>query len=130
MRQRVFKRWNWEFDYGECPIPEDEPLPSSYVIAYYDRLDRLYRVEQYEVRRRAEIRDVDKGQEEVEVVVYDYFCDVTGRILQKRAYGEQGEVDLIVDYEYDLESNQVTETAWWPAHGTCKSIKRPVSAPR
>jgi glycosylphosphatidylinositol transamidase (GPIT) subunit GPI8 len=124
MRQRLFERWNWEFDYGVGPIPEDEPLPSEYAIAYYDRLDRLYRVE---VRRRAGVRGVDEDQSEVEVFVYDYFCDVKGRILQKRAYGEQGEVDLIVDFEYDLESNQVIETAWWPANGTCKSIKRPLS---
>jgi len=130
MRRRLFERWNWQFDYGECPIPEGESLPSRYAIAYYDRLDRLYRVEVCEVRRRAGIRGVDEDQAEVEVFVYDYFCDEKGRILQKRALGRHGEVDLIVDYEYDLERNQVIETAWWPAHETCKSIKRPVSAPR
>jgi hypothetical protein len=130
MRRRLFERWNWQFDYGECPIPEDKPLPSTYAIAYYDRLDRLYRVEVVEVQTRAGVRGVGEDQAEVEVFVYDYFCDVKGRILQKRSYGEQGEVDLIVDYEYDIENNRVIETAWWPATGTCKSIKRPLSVPR
>jgi hypothetical protein len=127
MTQRRFEHWNWEFDYGERPIPEAALLPARYAIAYYDHRGRLYRV----VQRVKELADhTDDDPAAFGTYVYDYFCDSDGRILQKRSLDEQGSVFLIVDLEYDLDRKEVTETAWWPGDGRCKSMKRPLVAGR
>jgi hypothetical protein len=127
MTQRIFEHWNWRFDYGERPIPETEPLPARYAIAYYDHRNRLYRVVQ-RVKELADYPDDDPAA--FMTYVYDYFCDVNGRVIQKRSLDEQGSVFLIVDFEYDLDRREVTETAWWPADGPCKSLKRPIRTPQ
>ena len=122
MTQRAYECWNWEFDFGEGPIPEGEPLPPSFAVAYYDYRGRLYRVAQ----RAKELADrSDDDPAAFGTYLYDYFCDSDGRILQKRSLDGDGTVFLIVDFEYDVETNQVTETAWSPNDGTCKSIRRP-----
>jgi hypothetical protein len=123
MRQELFERWDWEADRGVRPLPEGTALPASYAAAYYDRLGRLYRVE---VREQAAGPGVDTGRGTTESYLYDYFCDAGGRVIQKRALGPNDEVELIVDFEYDLEKSQVSETAWWPGQGVCKSRKRPI----
>jgi hypothetical protein len=78
-----------------------------------------------------EIRELAAGQKDgrprgSELYVYDYFCAAQGRVIQKRSLGPNFEVELIVDYEYDTGGSQVTETAWWPSSGTCKSLTRPL----
>jgi hypothetical protein len=122
MKPILYERWDWEFDLGVNPLPEGRPLPASFTAAFHDRLGRLYRVE---------IHEPVAGQEggrrtSSEIYVYDYFCDAEGRVIQKRSLGPGYEVQLIVDYEYDQNGSQVTETAWWPISGTCKSLKRPL----
>jgi hypothetical protein len=122
MIEKRFDKWNWEFDFGECPIPTDRELPARYAIAYYDHRGRLYRV----VQRIKELVDYsDDNPTAFGTYVYDYFCDGAGRILQKRSLDQHGSVFLIVDFDYDVDKKEVTEIAWWPSNGSCKSIKRP-----
>lgn len=125
MTQKRFERWNWESDFGERPLPEDGPLPARYAIAFYDHRGRLYHVVQ-RVKELADLPDDDHAA--FETYAYDYFCDANGRIIQKRSLDGQGSVFLIVDFEYDLDRKEVTQTAWWPADGSCKSVKRPFPA--
>lgn len=123
MTEKRFERWNWEFDCGEAPIAEGISLPPRYAIAYYDYRGRLYRVVK-RVKQAADCSDDDPTA--FEMFVYDYFCDADGRILQKRSLDERGSVFLIVDFNYDLQKNEVTETAWWPDGGQRKSRTRPL----
>jgi len=120
MKPILYERWDWEYDFGVNPLSEGRPLPASFAAAFYDRLGRLYRVEIHEPVASQE----DGRRTGSEIYVYDYFCDAEGRVIQKRSLGLGYEVELIVDYEYDPNGSQVTETAWWPIAGTCKSLKR------
>lgn len=126
MTEKRFQRWNWEFDFGEGPIPEEEPFPAIYAIVLYDRRGHPYRVV---TRSKLLIDYSDDDPAAFDVFAYDYFCDADGKILQKRALDEQGGVSLIVDFEYDLEKRRVIETAYDPTDGICKSINRPLRRP-
>ncbi len=113
MIKRLYKRWNWEFDFGEEMLPNDGPLPATYAIAYFDYRGSLYRVV---VRVELSIES-DNDPSDFGMFVYDYFCDETGRILQKRSFDMESEDGIIVDMEYNDEKGEVTETAWSPIHG-------------
>lgn len=127
MTQQRFEAWNWQFDYGERPMPADAPLPKQYAIASYDDKGRLYRVVKRESDRVVRGEEVPAA---FDVFVYDYFCDCDGRVLQKRSLDEQGDVFLIVDYEYNTEKGEVTESAWYPDTGPAKrSVTRPFPHP-
>lgn len=127
MTQQVFERWNWEYDCGEHLLPLGGGLPSVWAIAYYDKSGTLYRA----VSRVKLLPDAsDDDPDAFTVSVYDYFCTSDGRVIQKRALDDNYDVALIVDFDYDLERNQVTETAWSPVDGTCKSWKHPIRDPR
>jgi hypothetical protein len=119
MKQKVFQRW--QLDQGVSPIPDGVPLPPTYAIAYYDYLDRLYRAV-VRVKECADAADDNPGAFGTYVV--DYYCDPHGRVLQKRYYGETGDVELIVDVEYDPTNDRVTETAWNPSEDLRKAVKR------
>jgi hypothetical protein len=123
MKRVLFSAWDWELDLGLNPLSEGVSLPTSYATASYDHLGRLYRVEIIEPKADAEKRTRQGG---TEVYFYDYFCDASGRVIQKRSLGVNSEVELIVDYEYDQANSQVTETAWWPGSGQHQSRKRPI----
>lgn len=114
MTKRIFKRWNWEYDFGEEPLPDDQPLPPVYAIAYFDHRGRLYRVI---ARDKVCIDRSDDDPSAFYTSVYDYFCDDNGRILQKRSLDAENEDGVIVDLEYDDEKGEVTETPWSPIHG-------------
>ena len=119
MRKQLFHQWNWEFDYGVEPIDEREQLPENHAVAYFDRLGRLYRVE---------VCGGSSANHPAGVFRYDYFCDERGRILQKRSLDDNNEVFVIVDFDYDDQKSYVTETAWWPNDGVCKSIQRQLNS--
>jgi hypothetical protein len=125
MTQKIFERWNWEFDYGENPIPDGISLPARHALALYDHHGRLYRVVK-RVKYLADRSDDDPAA--FEELVYDYFCDRNGLVLQKRSLDEQGSVFVIVDIQYDLEKREVIETASWPSDGSCTSKKRPLQS--
>jgi hypothetical protein len=131
MTKKIFKHWNWEYDYGEQPLPENQPLPPEYAIAYFDYKGRLYRVI---ARVKLSIDRSDDDPSAFYTSVYDYFCDENGRILQKRSLGDESDDGVIVDLEYDDEKQEVTETAWSPIHGLgqkhTRKQKRSVSATR
>lgn len=123
MTKRFYRNWNWEFDYGVDPLPEGTPLDARYAIAYYDHLDRLYRVDIWD----APAVDGDTNQSgDFSLSRYDYFCDSKGHILQKRSLEDNGDVFLIVDLDYDDEQARVRETAWLPALDELRSIERHV----
>jgi hypothetical protein len=124
MNGRRFARWNWEFDFGEGELAAALPSPLEYAIALYDHRGRLYRVES---RQRIVADRADDDAEAYSAFAYEYFCDLSGRILQKRDVDEQGSVFLIVDFQYDVENDTIIETAWWPHDGTCRSAKRCLS---
>ena len=111
MKVKRYRRWNWEFDYGTDEIMDDNELAKDFATVYYDQFERLYRVEV----QRSDI--VEEG-----AWVYDYFCDMNGRVLQKRSLDERGGVFLIVDIEYC--ETEIIETAWMPENGLSKSIRR------
>lgn len=121
MKTQMFRSWNWEFDYGEAPIPETEPVPAVHAVAFYDGRGRLYRVE--ERVSPSGFSFLKEGQEP-DVYRYDYYCDETGRILQKRSLAEDGQVAIIVDFAYNDEAATLTQTAWSPDGGFAKSITR------
>lgn len=120
MIQRRFPSWNWQRDFGEGPISNDEPLPARYAIAYYDHRGRLYRL----VCRVKELADLsDDDPSAYGLYVYDYYCDFRGHILQKRSLDENGSIVLIIDYEYDVAKAQITEIAWCPLDENSKPVK-------
>ena len=125
MTQKRYERWNWDLDFGERPLPPDAQLPPAFAIAYYDRLNRLYRVVE-RVRRLANGDDDDPNA--YSVSVYHYFCSDDGRILQKRSIDDDGTVFLIVDIEYDLQKGEAIETAWHPPDGQAARLRRPLSS--
>ena len=103
MKKTFYRNWDWELDQGIGEfLAADDATPTSYAIAYSDIWGRLYRVHRYEDSSLAD--------------TYDYFCDDSGRILEKRSLYQSvdGHVCIIVKYAYDLGQNTVTETAWWP----------------
>ncbi len=116
--KKLFREWNWEFDYGVDEVAPGGSLPPSYAVAFYDHRGRLYRVEE---RQRPETTGIE-GDDAKVTSSYDYFCTLDGRVSQKRSLEEGGEVHVIVDMEYT--DAEVTEVAWWPANNVCKSIRR------
>ena len=123
MTQRVFERWNWETDCGESPLPADAPLPPTWAVAFYDRNGHLYRA----ISRVKLLADApDNDPRAFNISYYDYYCNSDGRIIQKRALDDNRDVEVIVDFNYDLEHRQVTETAWWPGQDACKSRTHPM----
>jgi hypothetical protein len=126
MTERIFQAWNWEFDYGENPMPDGGSVPAIHAVAYYDDRDRLYRVEeQVSPSGFSALREGESPDR----YCYEYYCDENGRILQKRSLGEHGEVAVIVDFRYDDQRGTVTETVWSPDGGFGRSIRRPYSHP-
>jgi hypothetical protein len=114
MTKTYYLQWDWEFDRGIGRLsPTDDGLPGSYAVAYFDIWGRLYRVHRYENSTLAD--------------AYDYYCDDSGRTLEKRSIyrAVDGDVCVIVRYSYDLEQKTITETAWWPdSDEPSKSIVR------
>jgi hypothetical protein len=123
MAIRIFQRWDWEHDRGERPLPPDGDLPRSHAIAYYDYVDRLYRVV---IKNRADIVARDASEDETDV--FDYFCDEGGRIIEKRSLDEHGNVVLLVRFSYDESKGLVTETGWNPTQRSApETVVRPLS---
>lgn len=122
MTTQIFEYWDWQKDIGVNPIAEGQPAPPVHATAHYDHEGKLFRVEV--LSSPTGRRGLLVG-EEPDVSVYDYFCDSSGRILQKRSLGDTGEVTLIVDFEYGADRT-VKETAWSPNGGPPKSIVRAV----
>jgi hypothetical protein len=121
MIKKVFKRWNWEYDFGEEPLSDNRPLPPRYAIAYFDYRGRLYRVVS-RTKCNPDLGDDDSSA--FDTSVYDYFCDENGRILQKRSLDKESEDGVIVDLQYDDDKGEVTESAWSPVHGLGKKHTR------
>src|SRR5208283_3956015 len=116
MHKRFYGKWDWEFDRGIDELVSSDLLPSDYAVAYYDAWGRLYRVVRHE-------SSVTKD-------IYDYFCDDTGDVIEKRSLFEHvdGGVCIIVRYKRTEAKDTVTETAWWPDRETCpESVERVIS---
>lgn len=117
---RFFAEWDWELDRGRTQL-DPKSLPPSHAVALYDWEDRLYRVS---VTRDPRIRPVpDAPSAEEGVVVYDYFSDPSGRVLEKRSLDEKGNVALIVRYQRDERTNEIIETAWSPEQVTAPAAR-------
>jgi len=106
MKVIVFEKWDWNLDRGEGRLDEHAPLPTSHARVYLDWRGFPYRVV---VRNPSEIRSLDSDQEES--FTYDYYYDDDGKVLEKRALDEVGNVELIVRYEYDGE-RKIAEIGW------------------
>ena len=110
-RQVVYESWNWEFDYGVNPIQEGQPKPSRHAIAFHDDRGSLFRV----VLLDSGVSNAaDAKQQKRSNIYYDYFCDDSGRIVEKRSLDENFDLVVIVRYEYDTKRQVLTETAWYP----------------
>jgi YD repeat-containing protein len=94
-----YRRWNWEFDYGEVEISTADPAPADYTDAQFDPWGRLVRAVCH-----------DSGDH----WSYEYFCDEAGRVLEKRSYDEKGQLTVLVRIQYDLDAGLAIETAWGP----------------
>ena len=123
MTMAIFERWNWENDRGEVPIQASQQLPALHAMVYFDYLGRLYRVKS--IVSPTGHRTLAEGQVSC-IFVYDYFCDGHGRLLQKRSIDENGDVSLIVDFQYSDVDGTVSETPWSPGGGLGKAIIRRV----
>jgi hypothetical protein len=115
MKSFAFRRWRWDLDFGSGLLRPGEEAPDRYWVAFVDDLGRLCRV------NKVKKQGVQKATSEIK---YDYFCDSTGRVLQKRGYDDADDLYLIVDFSYG-DDGWVTETAVW-IDGTTKSIRRKV----
>ena len=111
--RKFFRTWNWEYDIGEGELPA-QPLPAPpYAVAYYDSRGRLY---------RAEILEPPSPGVEGELrFVYDYFCDDSGRVLEKRALDTNLVVALIVSFVYGQAGEAPTQVAFTPESGEIRS---------
>ncbi len=126
LTRRVFERWNWERDVGEGELTDTDGA-SSFAMALYDYFGRLVRVYVKNPSECYRISD-DSEDETTENYCYDYFCDDSGRIVEKRSLDDDGGIFLIVRYNYDASRGVVTETAWSPESGSPpKSIERNIS---
>lgn len=115
MNKVIFKSWNWELDFGEGELRLSDHIPAKFAIAMYDFWGRLYRVEDHE-----------KTDEDVEYVfIYDYFLNATGQIIEKRALDNEGNINLIVRIEYDLDGSRIEESCWSPTDNSPPAICRP-----
>lgn len=127
MITRCFRSWDWEFDRGIGEVEVGQPLPAKHALAFYDWKSRLFRVELRNPVSPLGGSVEPNNDDSVDVTTYDYYCDCTGRILQKRSLGVADEVFLIVDLEYDDAAGLVKEIAWWPNDGTQKTRERMLS---
>jgi hypothetical protein len=94
-----YRRWNWEFDYGEGELPVTEPTPTCYTDVLFDHWGRLVRADCHDSAAHW---------------WYEYFCDQVGRVIEKRSYDEHGHLCVLVCIQYDAEPGVATETAWCP----------------
>lgn len=114
MKRLLFKKWNWQFDHGVSPLDDGKPIPADYCIAIEDDSNRLCRVI---VHKSSDLKSSEPP------TIYDYFCSSDGRVLQKRSYSDNGEIDLIIEYSYS-EPGWVVETAVSDDGGPSRSIRR------
>jgi hypothetical protein len=116
MKMRFFKRWNWEYDYGEEELRlAVAPIP-PYAVAYYDGEERLYRVEV--------MYSGGEGGKEADKLVYDYFCDNIGQVIEKRSLNEVGAILLLVRFAYDAVGGPPKQVAFNPKTGETRSAVR------
>lgn len=102
-------------DFGTGLLRAGDDMPGrDYWVAFVDDLGRLCRVNH--------IRKDEEG--ESTETWYEYFCEPSGRVSQKRSYGGGGDLHLLVDYSYS-DDGWVTERAHW-IDGTTKSRRRKV----
>ena|SRR5688572_5582661 len=116
MKRRFFNKWNWEYDYGEEELPSEPGPDSPHAVAHYDGEGRLYRVV---ITRMAALGKPDTAQ-----LTYDYFCDDTGRVLEKRSLDEFGMVVLLVRFIYESSGEAPTQVAFNPKSGDTRSAVR------
>lgn len=103
-----FRRWNWETDTGEEQITDINNLPKVYCEVMLDHRGFVYRVIQF---NSDDIIFLDSENEDK--TVYDYYCDEKGNVKEKRAFDDDGNIGLIVQYEY-INGKKVAEVAWNP----------------
>ena len=113
MNKRFFKRWNWEYDYGDGELSEPSKEASSYATAYYDGQGRLYRVE-----------TVNRDDSEVVRLTYDYFCDDANRVREKRSLDESASIVVLVRFYYENGKPAPTQVAFYPGTGETRSVVR------
>src|SRR6266404_893774 len=116
MKMRFFKRWNWEYDYGEEELRSAVAPTPPYAVAYYDTGKRLYRVEV--------IHSEGEGGTEASKLVYDYFCDDNGQVIEKRSLNEIGAILLLVRFAYDALGGPPKQVAFNPKTGETRSVVR------
>ena len=44
MNTKIFKKWNWEYDFGQGELSENDELPRKHAIVFRDQFNRIYRV--------------------------------------------------------------------------------------
>ena len=115
MKTIRYKSWNWELDRGEDSSPSimlsADNKGNCYAEAYFDDRGYIFRVKEFS----------DSGN-----TIYDYYCDDNGKIIEKRNYTDDGELFVIVRYSYDNETNEVSESAWYPKTNETATCKRSV----
>ena len=114
MSKRFFKRWNWEYDFGEGEISGEAGPATPPVVAHYDHRGLLYRVEIVE--------GTGSGEDAKVRFVYDYFCDDSANVLEKRSLDSSMDVALIVRFVYGKAGAPPTQVAFSPESGETRSI--------
>lgn len=106
MKISYFETWDWNLDQGDSPIDKTDCLPKSHAKVFVDWRELPYRVV---VNNPSAIRSLNSPQDEL--FIYDYFYDDAGKVVEKRALDEAGDVLMIVRYEYEGE-RKVSEIGW------------------
>ena len=114
MSKRFFKKWNWEYDFGEGEILGEAGPVAPPVVAQYDHRGMLYRVETVE--------GTGAGEDAKVRFLYDYFCDDSGNVLEKRSLDTSMDVALIVRFVYGKAGAPPTQVAFSPESGETRSI--------
>lgn len=113
MKIRYFADWDWEYDCGRTPLPDDLPPPASHALVRYNWLGYPYRVEVHNPVAQPLIQS--SSTEPLHYVMYDYIYDAHGHLCERRTYDDEQCLQLISRYAFHLEANRLVVTSWQPA---------------
>ena len=97
---KYFKHWNIKTDTGEEEMGKSSNLPDSYAEVLYDANGFIYRAL------------IHNSNDPEKACTFDYFCDVEGKIIERRTLNTKGEITIIARYEY--RSGTKTAISTWP----------------